>query len=848
MPEITFDRNMPAHSAHPDASPTPRPIVWVALIHVCGLLLGLTFSLPLILPVLLILLLTLMASANLWRARRIGGASLESGILLLAALGLVGLVQGNLILHSDTIDRLAQPPWLHEQPVRLSGVVDEHPRPTAAGYEILLDRAQVTPLPATSPTLQLHHRVAVFVGNRAASVFEANPAALPLPGSRIQVRGQFRSAWRPAESPSPFNRLRYDRSRRVGGRIAVWEADALLIEAPARPNPLASILHTIRHSIGRQIDRHFDPAAAPLARALLLGEAGRLAPLQRETFAQAGLSHLLAVSGLHTGLILLFVVVLLRACGLSPRRAALAAIPLLVLYAALTGFRPPVMRAAVMGAFLLYGFALGRLATSLASLAAACFFTLVVDPRSILRLDWQLSYVCVLSIILFAPPVYSLLNTLFQFNENPLDRRAAPNSFTAWAVSRWLLLPTALVIAVQIGLAPLQALTFQRLYPLAILNNFVGIYLTSLAMLLLFGFLLLGWLPGIGWALGSLGTISLDALSDLTSRLAASPAASVGFRPLPYLVLIIYCLILLTGSWIRKQPATDDHPASRLHAQTFLRLAVLLAILFATGLWAQRTRDRLDLYMLDVGQGDAFVLRFPNNRLMVVDAGPGFPRDAGRAVIAPFIESLGRRQIDCFVATHADADHIGGAPALFERFQIDHVVLGPDRSSSRVYETFQARLADEASAVLQAAWQSQLKGFAPATVHLLGPVPGLDNNDASVILLVDYQDVQILLTGDLESPGERRLIEAGLLDDIEVLKIGHHGSAGGTSEALLNVTAPELALLSVGAANRYGHPAPSVLARLNHRAVRTLRTDLHGPIWLTTDGRIIEIYAYAGRE
>src|SRR5690606_24963396 len=148
---------------------------------------------------------------------------------------------------------------------------------------------------------------------------------------------------------------------------------------------------------------HLDGDSLLLARALLLGDAGALTQEHRQAFSRSGLSHLLAVSGLHTGFILLILLWLGRLLWLSPRAGACAAIFGLILYAALTGFRPPVVRAATMGVFLLTGFAIERGATPLASLATAACFTLVAEPRNLIRLDWQLSYACALSIIVLAP-------------------------------------------------------------------------------------------------------------------------------------------------------------------------------------------------------------------------------------------------------------------------------------------------------------------------------------------------------------------------------------------------------------------------------------------------------------
>jgi competence protein ComEC len=171
---------------------------------------------------------------------------------------------------------------------------------------------------------------------------------------------------------------------------------------------------------------------------------------------------------------------------------------------------------------------------------------------------------------------------------------------------------------------------------------------------------------------------------------------------------------------------------------------------------------------------------------------------------------------------------------------------GPDTAQSEVYASLERALREGRISRQPAHAGADLLGFEPARLRLLGPVAGEQDNNASVVMQLSYGAVDILLSGDLEAEGEQRLLALGALRDIEVLKLGHHGSRTSSSEPFLRALRPEIGLISVGRNNRYRHPAPQVLSRLAADGIVPLRTDQLGTLWLRTDGRRIQLYRYAG--
>ena len=203
----------------------------------------------------------------------------------------------------------------------------------------------------------------------------------------------------------------------------------------------------------------------------------------------------------------------------------------------------------------------------------------------------------------------------------------------------------------------------------------------------------------------------------------------------------------------------------------------------------------------------------------------------------PLLNQLGIDTINCLVISHADADHIGGIPHLMEHFNIELMIEGPDISESDIYRQLQAIRRQKQIPLIDAEQGMELRGFGGLQLDFLGPIPGMDNNDASVITLLSYGNVKILLAGGIEERAENRLVDQGHMSDIDILKVAHHGSHSSTSARFLDNFRPEVGLISAGRRNPYSHPSSRVVERLENMNIRSFRTDTMGLIRLRTDGR-----------
>lgn len=273
----------------------------------------------------------------------------------------------------------------------------------------------------------------------------------------------------------------------------------------------------------------------------------------------------------------------------------------------------------------------------------------------------------------------------------------------------------------------------------------------------------------------------------------------------------------------------SDPSSTKLWALRFALFVVVVAA--AVSVWAGRPTQDLHVWFADVGQGDGIILRTPSQDTIVVDGGPR----------QDFVQELDShipvtdRDVDLLVVTHADADHITGLAALVESGRVKSALINRDSTKqTKIYQRLLTALEQQRVQVIEAQ-AGQQYSFGEVHVRVLWPTPASlstrkESNDKSIILRVSYGTQDMLLTGDAPNSVEKELLKQGSAVDAEVLKVGHHGSASSTSEDFLQAVQPNIAILSVGAKNRYGHPAARVVQLLQAKGISVLRTDVEGDV------------------
>jgi competence protein ComEC len=406
----------------------------------------------------------------------------------------------------------------------------------------------------------------------------------------------------------------------------------------------------------------------------------------------------------------------------------------------------------------------------------------------------------------------------------------------AAALPRWARL-VAPSIAATVSTAPISALAFGTVAPIGVLANLVAIPLAGLAVPGLVLALVASWVaPPLAPFLAAGSGLGL-ALLDLVARAAAAIPGGHTVMEAGWQAGLLWLGVALVAWWLWHAPRRRWVIVGRVACAVGVVAWLSVATHAAPSLDACRC---VTVHFLDVGQGDASVLRTPAGRWIVIDGGPLTPQgDAGTRVVVPFLRRMGVERVAVVVATHGDADHLGGIPAVVSAFAPE-LVLEPGEPLGRpLYLRFLATV-EASGARYRAARAGDRIALDGVTLDVLSPDSALfalplDVNDHGVVVRVTYGDVRLLFQADAGLPVEEHL--AGTVGRVDLLKVGHHGSRTATSDQWLAELAPRDAVISVGRHNTYGHPAPEVVARLARHGIAIWRTDRDGTITFTTNGQ-----------
>ena len=557
----------------------------------------------------------------------------------------------------------------------------------------------------------------------------------------------------------------------------------------------------VRRASITAMGRALPPTSAALLAGLLLGDRAELPRDIDDAFRRAGVYHVLAVSGFNVALLAAAVWALCRLARLPRRASAATAIVVVIGFALVVGPSPSVLRAVVMAVLVLAALLLERDPSVTNSLALAALAILAVRPGDLFDPGFQLSFAATLGIVVA-----------------PLPRGAVLGALGVSAAAQLAVLPVALAHFNQ--LSTIGVVANLGVVPLAGAATIVGLVAVGLSFLS-----------------ETFGAVAFDAVWPVllalrgVVALAARVPGAVVHLPAPGWIAVTCYLggLALLLVWYETRARAQRAAQGRHGGRSPLLLGiVLLALAVGVAAWplVRPSDGRLRLTVLDVGQGDAIVIETPDGRTILVDAGSGGPMrlDAGERVVAPFLWNRGVLRLAGGAVTHDDADHAGGMPAVRRLFRIDEQWTG-------------------------ASFPSEPRRFGRALVTALPPLdaPGGRRNDAALVLRIEMGLVSFLLASDIGAAREHELVASGTRLGSTVLKVAHHGSRSSTTLEFLRAVRPTVAAISVGARNPYGHPDPTVLARLAEAGAPIARTDRDGAVIFETDGGTLTVTRWARR-
>lgn len=559
----------------------------------------------------------------------------------------------------------------------------------------------------------------------------------------------------------------------------------------------------LRQSITELLEQIFPKDTAAFAKALLLGDTTSLDYETDTAFKISGIRHVVAVSGLHISI--LFSAVYLFS-GKRRWLTALLGTPVVLLFAAVAGFTPSVIRACMMQILMMLAMLFEREYDPPTALSFSALVMLTANPLTITSVSFQLSVGCMAGILLFSCRIrgWILSNKCWgEVKGNGLKVR----------LKRWFAGSVSVTLGAMVMTAPLSAWYFGTVSLVGILTNLLTLWAISY---IFYGIMLACILGGVWFSVGQgiawMVAWGIRYVQLMANLLAGLPLSAVYTKSVYIVAWLVFCYVLIAVFLLGHK----KHPGILAGC---VMLGLCTALLVS---WLEPLMGECRVTVLDVGQGQCILLQSEGKNYLV-DCGGNSGKNAADEA-AETLLSQGISRLDGMILTHYDADHSGGAEYLMSRVDTDSVFV-PNTVDENTVGTDIA--AQTTGAVLRVEEITELSyGDTKLTIFPSALVDS--SNESSLCILFQTKNCAILITGDRSDFGEQMLLRQTVLPDVDVLIVGHHGSKNSTCEGLLQATTPEIAIISVGKGNRYGHPAQEVLDRLEKYGCTVYRTDLNG--------------------
>jgi competence protein ComEC len=728
---------------------------------------------------------------------------------------------------------------LYQKDVSLIGVVTDYPIRTENRLTINLTAKELVATTdennrredATGIRATIYYQVdEETIGAYKGTNIDAEQQLEFAPGDVLLLQGKLSQ---PAgkRNPGGFDYGLYLKSQSIDGLLTVEPEN---LERIGQETTLYYQILGIKRALENQSDARFSADVSDLLKGVVFGEKNINEDLAKR-FQDAGVTHVLSVSGLHVGYVFLALSFVLMAVKINKRYWMLFLAPALFFYVAITGFATPVIRASIMLLCLTWGQSLHRERDALNQLCLAGLVILGIWPAQLFQAGFQLSMGAVLGIILFYGPL------LYAY-EKHRNKKRVHNRIKPGPVVQGLVL----TFCATVGTLPILLYHFNSFTLMSFFSNLLVVPLIGVFLLAGMGFLVVVSIapflaPALSLPVTFLGEsiiVVLDGINDL-GAVANFLWINRGGLSLAETGLLLLLVLLISGYFYLRQPYVRN---------TVMSMAlVLLLIVLATPLFPRN----LVVTVLDVGQGDSILIETPGGLNYLVDGGGYLFERSNRVsdqVLYPALYSKNIRELDAIFLTHNHVDHSQGVEELiFDGYPVKNLFMSAQTNNDQL-------LNQQLVPVSLLKKGSVIEGSDGVTITVYNPEGRIiakeddEQNNASLVMTISYHNINLLLCGDIEAEVESQLVEElqafSSEKDFQIIKIPHHGSKTSSTREFIQAIDPETAVISVGANNSFNHPSDEVMERLDEEAITALRTDQKGAVEISSNGEYIDIKNY----
>ena len=692
-------------------------------------------------------------------------------------------------------------------------------------------------------------------------------------GDIVEVKGNF-SKVNKATNEYCFDYREFLKQKKIAGNIMVSKVNLL------RKNSMLCKISKVKIKLNKYIDENYSDTASGFLKTLLLGETNEIEKEIKEDFTKANISHILAISGMHISIIILVIKNIMQILKFDKRLEKNFLNLLIICYIFFIDYPISAIRVAITQVILLITFFTNRKSNFYNTIPITSFIILLLNPYNIESTAMQLSFGGICGIYLF----YKFIKKMFFYKfciqkktvkeilkENTKEKRNIRKNIKnicqtvikSNKLKQIVIDSLCLNISVQIFIFPIVWYKFNFIS----ITSFIPSILISL---FIFPILILGYLSFFEIFIQKFISISIISkinnfiilkMLNLVSILSKIPLLSIYLKKpnkifiVSYYVVLILCIIIIQKDKLAEMLHIWRIKSGKVPIKQYIRVKfkknndfkriVLIVILNIVIIFQSFVQDNflkngVEIYFLDVGQGDSTIIRTAKNKTIVIDGGEGEKSgfDYGKNVLFPFLINKGVRKIDFLIFSHFDSDHCGGLIYLLENIKVEKILIGKQFEKNENFE-YIVNLANkkhikiidlQAGNKINIEKNSSLEILWPSVAEKISE-NAINNN--SLVCKFVYKNFSMLLTGDIESIAEEKLLgkykNTNRLN-ANILKIAHHGSKTSSIQEFLNEVNPKIALIGVGRKNKFGHPNQEVLERLKEKGIQIYRTDQNGEI------------------
>lgn len=599
--------------------------------------------------------------------------------------------------------------------------------------------------------------------------------------------------------------------------INIWQEKDIQKIGENDSNFLVSFSLSARDKIKEITKQTLPPPYNYLLVGMLLGEKSFIPSHLKEIFAEAGIMHILAVSGLHVGIIAMALLALLSMLKLPKKFKLFILILILITYASITGFRPSVLRATIMFILLIGGKLINRSRNLNISLFFAAFLILLLNPLILYDAGFLLSFIVTFFIINLSPILQGLLSKIVVWIKNPLAVSTA-----AW-----------------VGIFPLSAYFFSKVSIISIISNIFIIPLTGIAVILGFITFFIGLMSiSLAGLFANLNYLILNLITLIAKSFSSLPFAFIYVAQPSVTVIILYYLTVffIIEIFYKKTLSPKIKKKAILIVLSVTLLIIIVQVFYPA--------DNLKVNFINVGEGDCILIEAPNKINILIDGG-GTPQsdfDVGNKIVIPYLRRKGINEIDLLILTHPHLDHLEGLLPILKEFKVDMVLDSGLLCDSSEYKEFISLILEKGISYHKAKAGDNFIFSNNLEIFLLNPLydsdfyEESDFNNASIVVKLFYKNANFLFTGDIEEAAEKKLLVWQNILQSDILKVAHHGSSTSTNLEFFDKVNPNIAVITVGK-NHFGHPSQKIIERLEDKNIQIYQTDEDGTVIIRTNGQ-----------